>query len=74
MAELIREWIMSCEQRFRESGNNPRLIGLPLQNPKKYITVAEDAMQNELIPGLPPSGSFENIMTAMYVFSRHLFA
>ena len=31
-------------------------------------------MQIDLVPELPPSGGFENILTAMEVFSRHLFA
>ena len=30
-------------------------------------------MQNDLLPGLPPSGGFENIVKAMDVFSRYLF-
>ena len=31
-------------------------------------------MQIDLVPGLPPSGGFENIVAAMDVFSRYLFA
>ena len=31
-------------------------------------------MQNDLVPGLTPSGSYENIVTAMDVVSRYLFA
>ena len=31
-------------------------------------------MQNDLVPGLPPYGAYENIVTAMDVFSRYLFA
>ena len=30
-------------------------------------------MQIDLVPGLLPSGGFENIVTAMHVFSRYLF-
>ena len=74
MAQLIREWVMSCEQCFRESRINPRLTRPPLQNPYEYITAPEDAMQSDLTPGLPPSGGFENIVTAMDVFSRYFFA
>ena len=70
MAQLIREWVLSCEQCHRESRINPRLTRLPLQNPNEYITAPEDAMQNDLVPGLPPSGGSENIVTAIDVFSR----
>ena len=31
-------------------------------------------MQIDLVPGLPPSGGYENIVTAMDVISRYLFA
>ena len=31
-------------------------------------------MQFDLVPGLPPSGGYEKIVTAMDVFSRYLFA
>ena len=34
----------------------------------------EEAMQIDLLPNLPPSGGYENIIIAMDVFSRYLFA
>ena len=74
MAQLIREWVLSCEQCLRESRINPGLTPPPLQNPNEHITAPEDAMQIDLVPGLPPSGGYENIVTAMDVFSRYLFA
>ena len=74
MAQLIREWVLSCEQCLRESRINPRLTRRPLQNPNEYITAPEDAMQIDLVPGLPPSGGYGNIVTAIDVFSRYLFA
>ena len=45
-----------------------------LQNPSEHITAPEGAMQIDLVPELLPSGGYENIGTAMDVFSRHLFA
>ena len=74
MAQLIREWVLSCEQCLRESRINPRLTCPPLQNQNEYITAPEDAMQIDLVPGLSPSGGYENIVTANDVFSRYLFA
>ena len=65
---------MSSEQCPRESRINPWLTRPPLQNPNEYITAPEDAMQIDLVPELPPSGGYENIVTAMDVFSRYLFA
>ena len=74
MAQLIREWVMSCEKCIRELEINPQLNRPPLQNPNEHIIAHEDAMQSDLVPGLQPSGGYENIVTAMDVFSRYLFA
>ena len=73
MAQLIREWVLSCEKCIRELRINPQLTP-PLQNPNEHNTAPEDAMQIDLVPGLPPSDGYENIVTAMDVFSRYLFA
>ena len=74
MAQLIREWLMSCEQCIRESRIDRSLTPPPLQNPNEHITAPEDAMEIDLVLELPPSGGYENIVTAMDVFSRYLFA
>ena len=74
MVQLINEWIMSCKQCVKESRTNPRVTHPPLQNPTEYTTAPEDAMQIGLVPGLPPYSGYENIVTAMGVFSRYLFA
>ena len=74
MAQLIREWVISCEQCIRESRIDPRPTRPPLQIPNEHITAPEDAIQIDLVPELPPSGGYENIVTAMDVFSRYLFA
>ena len=74
MAQLIREWVMSCEQCIRESRIDRSLTRPPLQNPNEHITAPEDAMQIDLVPEVPPSGGCENIVTFMDVFSRYLFA
>ena len=63
---------MSREQCIRELRINPRLTHPPVQNPNEYITAPEDAMQIDLVPGLPPSGGYEYIVTAMDVFSIYM--
>ena len=74
MAQLIRDWVMSSEQCFRESRINPQFTRSPLQNANEYNTGPEDAMQIDLVLGLPPSGGYENLVKAMDVFFRYLFA
>ena len=74
MVQLIREWVMSCEQCIRESCIDRSLTRPPLQTTNRHIIAPEDAMQIDLVPELPPSGGYENMVTAMHVFSRYLFA
>ena len=74
MAQLFRDWVMACEQCIRESLIDRSLTRPPLQNPKEHITAPKDAMQIDLMPELPPSGGYENIVTAMDVFFSYLFA
>ena len=74
MAQLIREWVISYEQCIRESRIDCSFTRPPLQNPNELITAPEDAMQIDLVPELPPSSGYTNIVTAMDVFSRYLFA
>ena len=69
MAQLIKEWVMSCEQWTRESRIDCSLTRSPLQNPNEHITAPEDAMQIDFAPDLPPSGGYENIVTGKDVFS-----
>ena len=65
---------MSCEQCIRESRIDRSLTHHPLQNHNDHITAPEDTMEIDLVPELPPSGGYENILTATDVFSRYLFA
>ena len=69
IAQLIREWVISCEQYLRESRINPRLTRPHLQYPNEHITAPEDAMQIDLVPGLLPSGGYENNLTTVDVLS-----
>ena len=74
MAQLFKEWVMSCQKCIRELRINPQFTPPPLQNPNEHITAPEDAMLIDLVPGLPTSGGYENIVTAMDVLSRSLLA
>ena len=61
MAQLIRDWVMSCEKCIRELRINPQLTP-PLQNPIELITAPEDAML-ALPFGL-------EILVALFLFPR----
>ena len=74
LAQLLREWVMSCKQCIRESRIVRSFNLRPLQNPNEHINAPEDATHFELVPELPPSGGYEDIVIDIDVFSRYLFA
>ena len=69
MAQLVREWLKSCEQCVKESRNDSNLTRPPQKNPNEHIIAPNNAMKIDLVPELPPSGGYENIVTAQDVFS-----
>ena len=70
MAQFFREWVMSCEQCTRESRIDHSLTRPPMRNTKKHVSAPEI----DLVTELPPSAGYQNIVTAMDVFSRYFFA
>ena len=74
IAKIIKKWVQACatcikHKRIPNSTITPELLNLP-----EWDLGPEDAMQIDLLPNLPPSCGYENIITAMDVFSRYLFA
>ena len=65
---------MSFKQSVNETKINNRLSRPPVQNSSQQITGPHNAMKIVLVPGLPPIGGYENIVTATDVFSSYLFA
>ena len=74
IAKIVEKWVQGCEicikdKRVPNSSITPELLNLP-----EWDLGPEDAMQIDLLPNLPSSGGYENIITAMDEFSRYLFA
>ena len=74
IAKIVKKWVQGCEicikdKRIPNSTITPELLNLP-----EWDLGPEDAMQIDLLPNLPPRAGYENIITAMDVFSRYLFA
>ena len=63
-----------CEQCARDKRVPNATITPELLNLPEWDLGPEDAMQIDLLPNLPPSGGYENVLTAFDVFSRYLFA
>ena len=74
IATYLRNWVRDCEKciqdkRINNIRNTPELIQIP-----KWDLGPEDLMQIDLLPEFLPSGCYEKIITAIYVFSRYAFA
>ena len=74
IAKIVKKWVLGCEtciknKRTTNPSITPELLNLP-----EWDLGPEDALQIDLLPNLPPSGGYENIITALDVFSRYLFA
>ena len=74
IAKIVKKWVLGCEtcikdKRTTNPSLTPELLNLP-----DWDVGPEDALQIDLLPYLPPSGGYENIITALDVLSRYLFA
>ena len=74
ISTYVRNWVRDCEiciqdKRINNTRITPELIHIP-----EWDLGPEDLMQIDLLPELPPSGGYENIITAIDVFSRYAFA
>ena len=70
IANYVRNWVPDCEiciqdKRINNTRINPDLIPIP-----EWDLGAEDLMQIDLLLELPPSGGYENIITAIDVNLR----
>ena len=74
MAKHVKKWVEGCEECARDKRILNATITTELLNLPEWDLGPEDAMQIDLLPNLPPSGGFEDVLTAIDVFSRYLFA
>ena len=74
LAKYIGNWVSKCTDCIMNKRINTDLLRTELLNCPDFDLGPEDALQMDILPNLPPSGGFENIITAIDVFSRYLFA
>ena len=74
MAKQVKNWVEGCEQCAKDKRVPNTTIKHELLNLTEWDLGPEDAMQIDLFPNLLPSGGYENVLTAIDVFSRYLFA
>ena len=74
IAKIVKKWVQACETCMKDKRTKNPSITKELNNLPEWDLGPEDALQIDLLPNLPPSGGYENIITALDVFSRYLFA
>ena len=73
IATYVRNWVRVCEICIQDKRINNTRITPALIHITKWDLGPEDLMQINLLPELPPSGGYENIITAKDVFLRYAF-
>ena len=74
IATYVRNRVRDCEICIQDKRiNNTRIAPESIHVPE-WDLGPEDLMQINLLPELPPSGGYENIITTIDVFSRYAFA
>ena len=74
LAKRIKQWVMQCEEcikykRINNSQMRPKMI-----NNTEQVFGPEDILEIDILPNLPSSTGYQNIVTMIDVFSRCLFA
>ena len=74
ISTYVRNWVRDCEICIQYKRINNTRITSELIHIPEWDFGPEDLMQINLLPELPPSGGYENIITAIEVFARYAFA
>ena len=74
LAKRIKQWVKQCEDciKYKRSNNNqirPKMI-----NNTEHVLAPEDILEIDILPNLPNSAGYQNIVTMIDVFPRYLFA
>ena len=67
LAKHIRQWVINCEDCIKNKRIDNSRLKTPLLNCPEWDLGPEDALQIDVLPNLPPSGGYENVITAMDV-------
>ena len=74
LAKHIKNWVKNCQMCIQNKRINNDLQKTELLNCPEWDLDPEDILQMDILPNFPPSGGFDNVITAIDVFSRYLFA
>ena len=74
LAKRIRQWVMHCEDCIKYKRVNSSQIRPKMINNTEHVLGPEDILEIDILPNLPNSAGYQNIVTMIDVFSRYLFA
>ena len=74
LAKHIKNWVQNCQMCVENKRINNDLLKTELLKFPEWDVGPEYILQMDILPNLPPSGGFDNIITAIDVFSRYFFA
>ena len=74
VATYVRNWVRDCEICIQDKRINNTRIAPELFHTPEWDLGPVDFIQIDLLPELPPSGGYENFITAIDLFSRYAFA
>ena len=65
LAKHIKNWVQNCQMCIQNKRINNDLLKTELLNCPQWDLVPEDILQMDILRNLPPSGGFDNIITAI---------
>ena len=74
IAKHARAWLKQCETCIKDKRINNMKLRREIFNVPEWDMEPDDAVKIDLLPELPPSGGYQNIVTAMIVISRYALA
>ena len=74
LAKRIKQWVMQCEDCIKYKRINNNQIRPKMINNTEHVLGPEDILEIDILPNLPNSAGYQNIVTMIDVFSRYLFA
>ena len=74
LAKRIKQWVMQCEDCIKYKRINNSQIRPKMINETEHVLGPEDILEIDILPNLPKSAGYQNIVTMIDVFYRYLFA
>ena len=74
LAKRIKQWVLKCEDCIKYKRISNKQIRPKFINKTENVLGPEDILEIDIITNLPNSAGYQNIVSMIDVFSRHLFA